>query len=61
MPVFPSAVTMRHWSFDDPAAAPQDSRLEPFRRVRNEIAELIYHFCIEDAHMLPTTLNCYRC
>jgi len=60
-PVFPSAVTMRHWSFDDPAAAPLDSRLATFRRVRDEIADRICRFCIEDAHVLPAALNCYRC
>jgi arsenate reductase len=35
-PVFPGAAPI-HWSFDDPAEAPQDKQLETFRRVREEI------------------------
>lgn len=43
-PVFPGSHTALHWSFDDPAAASPDRRLEEFRRVRDEIADRIRTF-----------------
>lgn len=43
-PVFTGAVTTLHWSFDDPAAAPPETRLACFTRVRDEIAERIRRF-----------------
>lgn len=60
-PVFPLAIHVRHWSFEDPAAAPLDSRLRTFMRVRDEIADRICEFCIQEADLAPATLNCYRC
>lgn len=40
-PVFPAKTKRIHWSFEDPAAAPGDeqTRLEVFRRVRDQIRE----------------------
>jgi len=45
-PVFPGDAKRIHWSFDDPAAAEGDeaTRLETFRRVRNEIKEQLTGF-----------------
>lgn len=40
-PVFHGAPNLQHWSFEDPAAAPSEARLEVFRRVRDEIAEQV--------------------
>ena len=38
-PIFSSATTTFHWSFDDPAAAEgsEDARIAVFRRVRDEV------------------------
>ena len=47
-PMLPGARTVRHWSFDDPAAASPDSRQEVFRRVRDEIAERVSRFLSEE-------------
>ena len=47
-PVLPGARTVRHWSFDDPAAASPDSRQEVFRRVRDEIAKRVSRFLSEE-------------
>ena len=60
-PVFPGAVTIRHWSFDDPAAAPLETRREVFRRVRDEIANRLCLFLIEEVGFAPAGLQCYRC
>ena len=60
-PVLPGAVNMRHWSFDDPAAASLDTRLEVFRRVRDEIANRLCQFLIEELRITPTALQCYCC
>ena len=57
-PVFPGAVHMRHWSFDDPAAAPLETRLEVFRRVRDEIANRLCQFLIEEVGFTPVALQC---
>jgi arsenate reductase (thioredoxin) len=40
-PVFHGARNLRHWSFDDPAAAHPEARPEAFRLVRDQIAEQI--------------------
>jgi arsenate reductase len=40
-PVFQGARNLRHWSFEDPAAASTEERVEVFRRVRDEIAEQV--------------------
>jgi arsenate reductase len=47
-PVFPGSHTALHWSFDDPAAAPPERRLDEFRRVRDEIADRLRAFLEED-------------
>ena len=60
-PVFPGAVNIRHWSFDDPAAAPFETRLEVFRRVRDEIANRLCQFLIEEVRFTPVALQCYCC
>ena len=59
-PVFPN-VNVRHWSFEDPAAAPIEMRLEVFRRVRDEIADRMCQFLIEEVGLTPAALHCYRC
>ena len=45
-PVFPSNTKRIHWSFEDPAAAEGDeqSRLQVFRKVRNEILDQLRLF-----------------
>jgi len=60
-PVFPGAVNIRQWSFDDPAAAPLDTRREVFRQVRDEIANRLCRFLIEEARFIPAALQCYCC
>ena len=60
-PVFPRAVNMRHWSFDDPAAAPLGTRLEVFRRVRDEVAIRLCQFLTEEERLTPVALQCYCC
>ena len=55
-PVFPSA-NIRHWSFEDPAAAPIETRLEVFRRVRDEIANRVCQFLIEEVGLTPAALH----
>ncbi len=48
-PTLPGAVTLLHWSFDDPAVAKGsvEERQAVFRRVRDEIAERVRQF-VED-------------
>ena len=46
-PVFPDSRT-EHWAFDDPAAAPEESQLEEFRRVRDQILKRIRSFLSSD-------------
>lgn len=58
-PVFPHT-NMRHWSFEDPAAAPLESRLEVFCRVRDEIANRLCQFLIEEAGLTPAALQHYH-
>ena len=60
-PIFPSAFRVLHWSFDDPAAAPSAERLDVFRRVRDEIADRLCQFLLEENLLPPGMLNCYRC
>jgi arsenate reductase len=45
-PVFPGKFERIHWSFEDPAVAEGDeeSRLAVFRRVRDEIKDLLLEF-----------------
>jgi arsenate reductase len=47
-PVFPASHTVLHWSFDDPAAASSERRLDEFRRVRDEIAACLRAFLAEE-------------
>lgn len=60
-PVLPGRHKLLHWSFDDPAAAPQDRRLEEFRRVRDEIADQLCAFLMNQFQLVPAALRCYRC
>jgi arsenate reductase len=60
-PVFPGAVNVRHWSFDDPALAPLDSRRKAFRLVRDEIANRLCRFLIEELRFAPAALQCDCC
>ncbi len=60
-PVFPGSHKLLHWSFDDPAAAPPAIRLDEFRRVRDEIADRLCTFLIDDLQMVPAAFCCYRC
>ena len=55
-PVFPGAVNVRHWCFDDPAALPPPGRLEAFRRVRDEIRDRLCQFLAEEGK--PILLFC---
>jgi arsenate reductase len=59
-PVFPSA-NIRHWSFEDPAAAPLENRREVFCRVRGEIANRLCQFLIEEVGLTPAALQCSCC
>jgi len=49
-PVFPGATERIHWSFDDPAAVEGDeaTRLNAFRRVRDEIASRLRAWLSEE-------------
>lgn len=40
-PMLPPGVESRHWSLEDPAAAPPDEAIEVFRRVRDEIEKRV--------------------
>jgi arsenate reductase len=60
-PVFPAGSRLLHWSFDDPAALPEVRRRETFVRVRDEIADRICEFCIQEVKLAPQALRCYRC
>jgi len=60
-PIFPGSATTRHWSFEDPAAAPPRNQPEVFRRVRDKIRDRICQFLIEEAKLAPAALKCYRC
>lgn len=42
-PVFPNS-RMVNWEFDDPTTAPEESQLDEFRRVRDEIQKQIRSF-----------------
>ena len=59
-PVFPATAKLLHWSFEDPAAAPQDQRSDVFRRVRDEIADKLAKFVVEERLLPPGMLKCYR-
>ena len=45
-PLFPATVQRLHWSFEDPAAVegPEETRLEAFRRIRDQIRERVETF-----------------
>jgi arsenate reductase (thioredoxin) len=60
-PIFPSGSRLLHWSFDDPAAASAAERLDVFRRVRDQIADRLCQFIMEENLLPPGVLNCYRC
>lgn len=52
-PVFPGSQIVLHWSFDDPAAASPERRLDEFRRVRDEIANRLRAFLAEEFKPAP--------
>jgi arsenate reductase len=56
-PALPNARNLRHWSFDDPAAAAPEHRREMFRRVREEIAQRLCQFLVEEAGLTPAALD----
>jgi arsenate reductase len=60
-PVFSGAEHVRHWSFEDPAAAPEPERLAVFCKIRDDIADAICLFLAEEEELFPGDLNCYRC
>jgi arsenate reductase len=60
-PILPGARRLLHWSFEDPAAAASSARQEVFRRVRDEIADAICRFLVDEVKLIPPALNCYRC
>jgi arsenate reductase len=60
-PVFPGARNIRHWSFEDPAAAPAQAQRDVFRRVRDEIADRLCTFLSKDVQLAPSFIRCYRC
>lgn len=47
--IFPNALNMLSWPFDDPAAADgsEEQRLEAFRRVREEIGQQIHSWLLD--------------
>jgi len=60
-PIFPGGHKLLHWSFDDPAAAPAERRVEEFRRVRDEIADRLCVFLSKDLRVPLSDVHCYRC
>jgi arsenate reductase (thioredoxin) len=46
-PIFPATRSLLHWTFEDPAAAPDGQREDMFRRVRDEIADRLSKFILE--------------
>jgi arsenate reductase (thioredoxin) len=60
-PLFPDAFRLLHWSFEDPAAAAEAQRREVFTHVRDEIADTICQFIVEEKLLPPGMMNCYRC
>jgi|SRR5690348_4886938 arsenate reductase (thioredoxin) len=57
-PIFPAADRLLHWSFVDPAAALEDQRRDVFRRVRDEIADRLSKFIIEEQISPPGRSSC---
>src|SRR5262245_7660558 len=60
-PTFPTASRLLHWSFEDPAAAPDADRETIFRRVRDEITDTLWQFVLSEEHLPADRLTCYRC
>jgi arsenate reductase len=60
-PNFPAASRLLHWSFDDPASAPEGQRQEVFRRVRDEITDALCQFLVTEGTIPPGMITCYRC
>lgn len=56
-PVFPGPHKLLHWSFDDPAAALPEHRLKEFRRIRDQIADRLRTFLIDDLKLEPASLH----
>jgi arsenate reductase len=51
-PIFPGGTKRIHWSFEDPAAVEGDdpTRLDAFRRIRDQIAEQFKDFLAQPAN-----------
>jgi arsenate reductase (thioredoxin) len=47
-PIFHTASHVLHWSFDDPAAAPEAQRRQVFRQIRDAISDRIRQFIREE-------------
>jgi arsenate reductase (thioredoxin) len=60
-PIFSAASRFLHWSFDDPATAPEGERREAFSRVRDEIADALCQFMVTEGTLPPGMITCYRC
>jgi arsenate reductase (thioredoxin) len=60
-PIFPDALHLLHWSFDDPATAPDEQRREVFRKVRDEITDALWQFLVTEGTLPPGLITCYRC
>ena len=47
-PIFPRETKRVHWSLEDPAAVkgPEEQRLAAFRRVRDELRDLLHDFLV---------------
>lgn len=58
---FPGARNVRHWSFDNPAAAAPLAPLDAYRLVRDEIAVRLCQFLIEEHQIIPAGLRSYSC
>jgi arsenate reductase len=46
-PIFPGAGKRLHHSFEDPAGAPEERRLESFRKVRDQLRSWLAEFALE--------------
>jgi arsenate reductase len=60
-PIFPDALHLLHWSFDDPAIASDEQRREVFRKVRDEITDALCQFLVTEGTLPPGLITCYRC
>ncbi|MDQ6733669.1 MAG: arsenate reductase ArsC [Nitrospirota bacterium] len=52
-PVFPGVQHIQHWSFEDPATAPESERLAACCNIRDKVADAICRFLVEEGGLLP--------